>query len=122
MAAPHCFSFKRDDRQGLGKAFQRRIASRPADAVQKHIREAGGRHEFALTQTIEKNAMIVGAHARCSKSSLQPFADDRRDLRCTEMAQEDKLAITDLARDPHERIVVLWQILEERLAAPENGR
>ena len=122
MAAPHRFPFKRDERQCLGKAFQRRVASRPADAVQEYVGEPGGRHEFALAQTIEENAMIIGARADRSKSALQPFADDRRDLRRAEMAQEDKLAITDLARDPHEYIVVLRQILEERLAAPKNSR
>ena len=122
MAAAHRFSFERDERQCLGKAFQRRVASRPADAVQEHIGEAGGRHKFALAQTIEEYAIIVGAHAGCSKSALQPFADDRRDLRRAKMAQEHKLTVTDLARDLHECIVVLRQILEERLATPKNSR
>lgn len=65
--------------------------------------------------------MLVGTQSLRGECSLELFANDGGDLRRAEMAQKHELAIANGARDAHEHIVVLGQILKQRLPAPENG-
>ncbi|HMA56799.1 MAG TPA: hypothetical protein VKP52_08800 [Pseudolabrys sp.] len=65
--------------------------------------------------------MLVGTQSLRGECSLELFANDGGDLRRAEMAQKHELAIANGARDAHEHIVVLGQILKQRLPAQKTG-
>jgi hypothetical protein len=86
MPAAHRRAFESYNRQRSREALQRRVATRPTYAVEKHVGKPGGSHEFALAQAIEKHAMIVGAKTGRRKRALQPLFHRRGDRGGAEMA------------------------------------
>src|SRR5205823_4194273 len=107
MPTAHRRAFEGHYRQSLSKTFQRRIAARPTDSVEKHVGKSGCRHEFALAQAVEEDTMLISAHTGCRECALKPFAHELRNLWGAEMAQEHELAIADRARDAHKHVIVL---------------
>src|SRR6476660_3881290 len=65
--------------------------------------------------------MIVGLEARGREGAIETLLEQLGDLPA-EMANEDELAIAGLVRDAREDLVVLRQILEQRLRAPIGRR
>ena len=65
--------------------------------------------------------MIVRLEARGCEGAIKTLLEQLGDLPA-EMADEDELAIAGLARNAREHLVMLRQILEQRLRAPIGGR
>ena len=65
--------------------------------------------------------MVLGLQAGGREGAVEPLLEQLGDV-LAEMADEHELAVADFARDAGEHLVVLRQILEQRLRAPIGRR
>lgn len=112
----HC-----DDRQIVGQALQGRIASRPADAIEKNVALADRRDELLLIEAREEHAVLISPQAEGGKGPIEALAEKFGDTRAFLILYEDELAITGSAGYAWKHVIELGQIFEKRLAAPIDG-
>ena len=70
----------------------------------------------------QDDAMVGREQAECAEGAVEAPAEISRRGRSLRMLDEDELAVLHLARDARKQLVVLWQVLEQRLSAPEHDR
>ena len=91
-----------DDRQIVRQAFQRRVAARPADAVEEHVAAADGGDELVPAQPRQEYAMI----GRLEADARRPAQGARWNRSVTggppNWTKENELAVAGLARDARE--------------------
>ena len=102
----------------MREAFERRVAARPADAVEHDVALADGGDELVEAETGQEDAVLGGVEAEHGEGAVEPPAQALGHLVAMMRLDESKLAVANLARDARKNLVVLRQVFEQRLAAP----
>src|SRR5216684_4278271 len=106
----------------MGETLERRIAARPADAVEHDVALTHGSDKSLRSEPRQEHAMLGRAHAERCEGSVEPVAKQAGDVGSSGKFYEAELAIAHFARDAGKDGIELRQIFAERLAAPVNRR
>src|SRR6266852_741765 len=99
MSAAHQRPRPGDDRQIRGQAFERAVATGPADAVEEYVADAGDADEIRGREPRQQDDVPGRVDPLGAERAEQTAAEPFRDLVAARRGDEDELGVVDLARD-----------------------
>jgi hypothetical protein len=118
MTATHKGALQGDDRQIVSQTFKRGVASRPTNTVEENVGQPHGRDELMKGRIRQEHTVLGASQPDRRKRAIQPFLEQFVRRSPVRKLDEDELAVAHLAGDASKHVIILRQVLVERLTTP----